>query len=157
MTRSLRAAFTFIEIAVVIIIIGILAAMVVPKFGALTDDAKTSATQGAVGGVRASIAGFRSARLLAGGNPFPTLTELTTVGTVVENPIPANPFTGVSGVQSVSSASATARSVSNTTRYGWNYFVDNSSSPPKAIFYPNCTNATTLKDAQGVTIGANQL
>jgi prepilin-type N-terminal cleavage/methylation domain-containing protein len=144
-----RRAFTFIEVAVVIIIIGILAAVVVPRFGTVTDEARTAAVQGTLGGVRASIAGFRTARVLAGGVPFPTLQELTTPGVVLDQVPPPNPFTGAAGVQTVSANQAAARSVSNTTQFGWNYYVNNAASPPVAIFYANSQDDTTLLAADG--------
>jgi prepilin-type N-terminal cleavage/methylation domain-containing protein len=149
MPRLFRHAFTFIEVAVVIIIIGILAAVVVPRFGNVTDEARTAAVQGTLGGVRSSIAGFRTARVLSGGVPFPTLQELTTPGVVLDQIPPANPFTGASGVQPVSANHAASRSVSNPTQYGWNYFVDNAASPPVAIFYANSEDNTTLTGSDG--------
>jgi|CXWL01.1.fsa_nt_gi general secretion pathway protein G len=152
-----RHAFTFLEIAVVIIIIGILAAMVVPQFSSVTDDAKTASLQGTLGGVRAGIAGYRTQRLLAGQTPFPSLAELTTVGTVLQNEIPENPFNGKSAVQSVSAAAANARTVSNTSTYGWNFYADNTATPPKAIFYANSTDATTDLDDAGAARSANSL
>lgn len=155
--RLLRRGFTFLEVAVVIIIIGVLAAMVIPRFGNITDEARTASTQGTLGSVRASIAGFRTARILAGGAPYPTLAELTTTGTVLEQDLPANPFTGVRGVQAVTAQQASGRTVLNATQYGWNYYVDNSSTPATAVFYPNCTSASTVTDADGAAVGANRL
>lgn len=152
-----RHAFTFIEVAVVIIIIGILAAIVVPRFGNVTDEARTAATQGTLGSVRASIAGFRTSRLLAGGSPFPTLAELTTSGTVLEQVIPANPFTGATAVQAVSASAAAARTVSNPTQFGWNYYVDNTATPPVSIFYSNCETNTTGTDPSGAAKKASEL
>ncbi len=155
--RSARHAFTFIEVAVVIIIIGILAAMVVPKFTSVTDDAKAASVQGTLGGVRAAISGFRTSALLSGKSPFPTLKELNTLGTVVQQPVPANPFTNQSAVQAVSAAAAASRTMSNEAAFGWNYYVDNTTTPPTAIFYANSTTVTTVKDAAGINLTANKL
>ncbi|MEK6703304.1 MAG: prepilin-type N-terminal cleavage/methylation domain-containing protein [Planctomycetota bacterium] len=152
-----RRAFTFIEVAVVIIIIGILAAMVVPKFSSVTDDAKAASVQGTLGGVRAAIAGFRTSALLSSKPPFPTLVELNTLGTVLQQPVPANPFTNQTAVQIVSALAAANRTTSNESSYGWNYFVDNSSTPPTAIFYANSTATTTVKNAAGAFLTANKL
>ena len=56
---------SFLKIMVVVII-GILAAVVVPQFGGVTDDARAAATSGAVSGVRASIPGDRTRAILTG-------------------------------------------------------------------------------------------
>lgn len=155
--QPLRRAFTFIEVAVVIIVIGILAAIVVPKFGHVTDEARTSASQATLASVRSSIAAFRTARLLAGSSPYPTHAELTTLGAVLEQEIPANPFSGVSGVQLVTANAASIRQVSNTTQYGWNYYVDNAATPPVAVFYSNSETLTTVTDSNGDARKASEL
>lgn len=47
--------FTLIELIMVIVILGILAAVAIPKFFNISGDAKTAAEKGVVGGVRAGI------------------------------------------------------------------------------------------------------
>lgn len=151
-----RRGFSLLEVMIVVIILGILAAIVVPKFASASQGAQTASVQSTVGGVRASIAAFRTRAVIAGDDPFPTLAELTTIGTVLQNEIPVNPFTGLAGVQSVSQGQASSRSVVGTTA-GWNYFVDNSATPPVAIFYANSDDESTQNDASGDPLGANEL
>lgn len=152
----MRRAFSLLEIMVVVIIIGILAAVVVPRFASAGDDARTASTEAVLGSARASIASFRTAAVIAGTDPFPTLQQLGD-GTVVRFDLPANPFTGVAGVQSVSRAQAMSRAVLNQNAAGWNYFVDNASDPPLAVFYANSSDQTTRTDQAGARVPANQL
>ncbi len=152
--RSVRTAFTFLEVMVVVVMIGILAAIVVPQFGGITSDAKASALKASVAGWRSGIAGYRTRQLLSGATPYPTLAQLTTAGTVLTGDFPTNPYNGKSNVQSVTLAQANARSVVNEATCGWNYYVDNSASPPAAIFYPNSDDA--VEKVSGATKSANQ-
>lgn len=152
--RSVRRAFTFLEVMVVVVIIGILAAIVVPQFGGITDDAKASALKASVAGWRSGVAAYRTRQLLAGTTPFPTLTQLTTAGTVLTGDFPTNPYNGKATVQSVTLAQANARTVVNESTYGWNYYVDNSASPPAAILYANSDDA--VETVSGATKTANQ-
>ena len=49
-----KEGFTLIELIIVIVILGILAAVAVPKFAGLTKDAKMSAVKGFAGSIRAA-------------------------------------------------------------------------------------------------------
>ncbi len=150
-----KNAFTLIEVLIVVVILGILSAIVVPKFASAGDDARTASIQSTVAGVRASIATFRTNAVIQGNSPYPTLTELTD-GTVLKVDVPINSFTNRGSVQSVSQVQANARAVVNSAGAGWNYFVSNNSNPPVAIFYANCENQTTAPDGSGGTLTANE-
>ena len=156
-SRVSRAGFTLLEILIVVMILGILAAIVVPRFAGATDDARSSATEATVASVRASIAAFRSRAVMQGTDPFPTLDQLNTAGVVMTETVPANPFTGVSGIQAVSQTQAEDRAVIDPDSAGWNYYVNNNASPPQAIFYANSDSETTVPDGAGGTYTANEL
>lgn len=155
--RSLSRGFSLLEVMVVVVIIGILAAIVVPNFGAVQTDSKASAVQSTLAGVRSSIAGYRSTALLRGQSPYPTLAQLTTAGTVMQQEIPANPFSKIKAVQQVTLAQAQARAVVNPASFGWNYYVDNAANPPVVYFYCNSNEATGVSNGAGGTLEANQL
>lgn len=152
-----RRAVTFIEATVVVIVLGIIAAMMLPRLGDSTDAARTESLKSKLADVRAAIKAYRTNAILAGVKHFPTADELLANGAVIPGEIGPNPFTNISGVQVVSAEAAAARAVSNLDRFGWNYFVDNSINPPTAIFYANCESATSATDAAGKPKLASQL
>lgn len=51
-----KGGFTLIELVMVIVILGILSAIAIPKFADLTTEAKKSATKGGLGAIRSAIA-----------------------------------------------------------------------------------------------------
>lgn len=152
-----RSAFTMLEVMVVVTIIAILAAIVIPKFDGLTDDARSSAAISATGGVRASIATFRTRRVISGADPYPTLAELTSPGEVLQANLPANPYSGLDAVVEVSESDADTRRVSSEDQYGWCYFVDNDADPPRAVIYLNSDEPTRVPEADGSFKTANEL
>ncbi len=153
-----RRAFTLIELVAVMVVLAILAGVAIPKYFDYADRARASSVQGALGGARTAIANFLTNSSISGTAAYPTLAELTTTGTVLQEVMPENPYNGLNDVQAVATlAAAQARTVTNPTTVGWCYFVDNAANPPVAIFYANSTTNTTEMDSSGNPIPANEL
>jgi len=64
--KKQRKAFTMIELVFVIVVVGILAAIAIPKFAATRDDAIISRARATVGALRSAIATERQKRILQG-------------------------------------------------------------------------------------------
>jgi len=65
-----RKAFTMIELVFVIVVLGILAAIAVPKFAATRDDAHIAKARSTIAAVRSGIINERQNRLFRGDNQY---------------------------------------------------------------------------------------
>jgi len=71
-----EAGFTMIELVVVIVILGILAAFAVPRYTALQTQARIAAVNGMAGGLRGAVAVVRSYYIVTGATASPiTLSD----------------------------------------------------------------------------------
>lgn len=66
-----QKGFTLIELVIIILVLGILAATALPKFYDMSAQAKVAAEKGVVGGVRGGIAIVYASNLLNGSTNFP--------------------------------------------------------------------------------------
>ena len=88
-----RRSYTLIELVVVVIVLAILAGFVLPRYVEYATRDKASATTSALGGVRAGVASFYSNTTLSGSPPrYPSFVELTTLGIVMPDTLPENPY-----------------------------------------------------------------
>ena len=87
-----RRAFTLVELIAVIVVLAILSAVAVPKYFDYSAKAKESAARGMLGGVRSAIANFYANQAVNGSARYPTLVELQTGGTVMQEVLASNPY-----------------------------------------------------------------
>lgn len=119
--------FTLIELIAVIVVLAILSAVAIPRYIDYTARARESAVRGTLGGVRSAIANFYALQAVNGSARFPTHTEMTTLGTVMQEAIMANPY------QTNTATAATIRDANNTWtatppisgNQGWAYDATN--------------------------------
>lgn len=71
--RTGQSGFTLIELVIVIVILGILAAVAIPKYEDMREQARVATMKGQLGSIRSAIAIQYSRNALNGSAAFPTL------------------------------------------------------------------------------------
>jgi len=95
--------FTLIELIVVMVILGILAVVAIPKFIDLTGTAKAEATKAALGAVRSTLAIKYAENAANGAAAFPSSLSASDFANAQ---LPINKCNGNSGIGTVASAPA---------------------------------------------------
>ena len=96
MRKSLTSqkGFTLVELLVVVVVIGVLAAIAIPKFTSATDDAKIAKIKADMRTIGSSIALYQAR--YNGGNP-PDLNTLKTANYLASVPLPPTGATALDG------------------------------------------------------------
>jgi len=131
-----RKAFTLIEMMVVVVIIGILAAIAAARFGNIINNSKEGATRGGLTSLRSALNIYYSDNME---HPTDDLSSLTADNRYINNlPIVKLPGTGHPENRHVSVGASTAAAVTDTG--GWAY-VNDPSSHAHGTLLINCTHA----------------
>jgi len=122
MKANRNSGFTLIELVIIIVVLGILAAVAVPKYQDWTATAKVAACKGALGGLRSGVAIFYANAAASGTVAWPTLVELNTVGTVMTGAMPKNPYVATANAPD-SVVAGVYPDTAALARGGWAYEV----------------------------------
>jgi len=145
-----RKGFTLIELMIVVAIIGILAAIAIPKFADLINKSKEGATKGALSSVRSALQVYYGDN--EGWFPADNLAILTLNGKYInEIPVAKLPTTGHADVRIVTTFSTTTTPTSgiftvtagSTTTWdsgGWGYVNNPTASAIWGSFMANCVH-----------------
>ncbi|WDT77130.1 MAG: prepilin-type N-terminal cleavage/methylation domain-containing protein [Candidatus Manganitrophus sp.] len=98
-TLKNEKGFTLVELVLVIVVLGLLAAFAVPKFINITSNARTASVNGFAGGLRAAVAVVKAQYMVAGTGTSPvTMADGTTVAVGVAGAAAGVPTGAAAGI-----------------------------------------------------------
>lgn len=114
-----RRGFTLIELVIIIVVLGIIAAIAVPRYLDITAEAKESTCKASLGAFRSAISIWYAREAARGNTPtYPPIDSLRTINVVMDRAIPENPFQTNAADSIVVGAS---KGTTIGTRGGWAY------------------------------------
>ena len=123
LTQSGQGGFTLIELVIIIVVLGILAAVAIPRYQNITGEAREAACRASLGALRSGITIFYANEAVTTGTAtWPTLAELETVGTVMEHELPRNPYQADANAPDSIVTGVTKGTIVGT-RGGWAYLA----------------------------------
>jgi prepilin-type N-terminal cleavage/methylation domain-containing protein len=121
--RTIKNArgFTLIELVIIIVVLGILAAVAIPKYQDITGEAKEAAARAALGSLRSGITIYYANQAVKTGSAtWPELDSLATPGVVMAQAIPENPYQN-SDAAPDSIVTGVTKGTTVGSRGGWAY------------------------------------
>jgi general secretion pathway protein G len=125
-------AFTLIELVAVIVVLTVLSGIAIPKYFDYVETGKEKITRDTLNVVRTAVSRFHATSSGDGAAAYPTLAQMQTLGTVLAEAIPANPYNN-SATIALATWNAAAPPASGTA--GWNY------DPAEGRFWANSSTA----------------
>lgn len=116
-----QKGFTLIEIVIIIVVLGILAAVAIPKYQDITGEAKEAACRASLGALRSGVTiYYANTAVTTGTATWPTLAQLETYGVVMAQGLPPNPYQTEANNQDSIVTGVTKGTIVGT-RGGWAY------------------------------------
>ncbi len=116
-----QKGFTLIELVIIIVILGILAAVAIPRYRDLAGEARESAARSSLGSLRSAITIYYANEAVTTGTAdWPPMDSLVTPGVVMEQSLPENPYQNDTNAPD-SVVTGVTRGVTVGARGGWAY------------------------------------
>jgi MSHA pilin protein MshA len=113
--------FTLIELVIIIVILGILAAVAIPQYQNMSSEAREAQCRALLGSLRSGVTIFYANQAVTTGTAvWPTVAELETANTVMAQGIPPNPYVDEANAPD-SVVTGVTRGVTVGARGGWAY------------------------------------
>jgi len=133
--RRNQSGFTLIELVIIIVVLGILAAVAIPRYADMVSEARESACKGALGGLRSAVSIYYANEALRTGTAnWPPMDSIRTIGVVMEQLIPKNPYQSDANAPD-SIVTGVTKGTTVGSRGGWAY------NPSTGEIWPNTSTA----------------
>ena len=116
-----KDGFTLIELVIIIVVLGILASIAIPKYKNIVAESREAAARGALGAMRSGVSIYYANEAVTTGTAaWPPIDSMRTIGVVMEQAIPRNPYQSDANAPD-SIVTGVTKGVIVGTRGGWAY------------------------------------